>query len=51
MTGPKESIDTMTPTVVSRPIPAMATANSAMVGFPVPSRNPPNTAAAISSAE
>ena len=27
-TGPKVSIDTMTPTVVSRPVPASATANS-----------------------
>ena len=31
-TGPKVSIETMTPTVVSRPVPASATANSAMVG-------------------
>ena len=50
VTGPKESIETMTPTVVSRPMPAMATANSAMVAFPVPSRNPPKTAPPISSA-
>ena len=28
-TGPKVSIATMTPTVVSRPVPASATANSA----------------------
>ena len=38
VTGPKESIETMTPTVVSRPVPAMATANSAMVALPVASR-------------
>ena len=38
VTGPKESIDTITPTVVSRPPPASATANSAMVAFPVASR-------------
>ena len=38
-TGPKVSMDTMTPTVVSRPVPASATANSARVGLPVPSRN------------
>ena len=38
VTGPKESIDTITPTVVSRPPPAMATANSAMVALPVASR-------------
>ena len=38
VTGPKESIDTITPTVVSRPRPAMATANSAMVAFPVANR-------------
>ena len=37
-TGPKVSIDTMTPTVVSRPVPASATANNAMVALPVPSR-------------
>src|SRR6516162_9136224 len=50
VTGPKESIDTITPTVVSRPPPAMATANSAMVAFPVASRYAPNTAPPISSA-
>ncbi len=38
-TGPKVSMDTMTPTVVSRPVPASATANRAMVALPVPSRN------------
>ena len=40
-TGPKVSIDTMTPTVVSRPVPASATANSATVTLPKPSRNAP----------
>ena len=40
-TGPKVSIETMTPTVVSRPVPASATANSAMVALPPPSRNAP----------
>ena len=50
VTGPKESIDTITPTVVSRPVPAIATANSASVALPVPSRNAPYTAAPISSA-
>ena len=38
-TGPNVSMDTMTPTVVSRPVPASATANRAMVALPVPSRN------------
>ena len=38
VTGPKVSIETMTPTVVSRPAPASATANSEMVAFPVASR-------------
>src|SRR5579859_7125821 len=50
-TGPNVSMDTITPTVVSRPVPASATANSAIVGLPVPSRNAPYTAAPISSAE
>ena len=40
-TGPKVSIDTMTPTVVSRPVPASATANSDSVALPVPSRKAP----------
>lgn len=40
-TGPKVSIDTITPTVVSRPVPARATANSATVTLPKPSRNAP----------
>ena len=51
VTGPKESMETMTPTVVSRPVPASATANSAIVALPVPRRNPPKTAPPISSAE
>ena len=50
-TGPKVSIETMTPTVVSRPVPASATANSATVELLKPSRNAPYTAAAMSSAE
>src|SRR5262245_8680491 len=50
-TGPKVSIETITPTVVSRPVPASATANSAIVALPVPSRNAPYTAAPISRAE
>ena len=37
-TGPKVSIATMTPTVVSRPVPASATANSDSVIAPPPSR-------------
>ncbi len=51
VTGPNESIDTITPTVVSSPVPAIATANSAMVAFPAPSRKAPQTTAPISSAE
>jgi hypothetical protein len=34
-------MDTMTPTVVSSPVPVSATANSASVALPVPSRKPP----------
>ena len=49
--GPKVSIATMTPTVVSRPVPASAIAKSDKTIDPPPSRNAPNTAAAISSAE
>ena len=49
-TGPKVSIATMTPTVVSRPQPASATANSDTVSVAPPSRNAPNTAAPITSA-
>ncbi len=39
-TGPKVSMATMTPTVVSRPVPAMATANSETMTEP-DSRNAP----------
>ena len=48
-TGPKVSIATMTPTVVSRPQPASATANSDTVSDAPPSRNAPNTAAPMTS--
>jgi hypothetical protein len=37
-TGPKVSIATITPTVVSRPVPAMATQNSESMIEPPPSR-------------
>ena len=37
-TGPKVSIATMTPTVVSRPVPAIATQNSESAIEPPPSR-------------
>ena len=40
LTGPKVSIATITPTVVSRPQPASATANSATMTEPE-SRNAP----------
>ena len=40
-TGPNVSIDTMTPTVVSRPVPASAIANSDRMTEPPPSRNAP----------
>ncbi len=46
-TGPKVSIATMTPTVVSRPVPASATANNATEP---PSRYAPNTAPPTTSA-
>ncbi len=49
-TGPKVSIATMTPTVVSRPVPASATANSETVTEAPPSRNAPKTAAPITRA-
>jgi len=48
-TGPKVSIATMTPTVVSRPQPASAIANSATTPDP-PTRKAPYTAAAITTA-
>jgi hypothetical protein len=44
LTGPNVSMATMTPTVVSRPVPASATANSDTVTEAPPSRNAPNTA-------
>ena len=50
LTGPKVSMATMTPTVVSRPQPASATANSEMTTEPLPSRKAPNTAAPMVSA-
>ena len=49
VTGPKVSIATITPTVVSSPQPASAIANRPVTPAP-PSRNAPNTAAAITSA-
>ena len=49
-TGPKVSIATMTPTVVSRPHPASATANSDTMRLAPPSRKPPKTAAPITRA-
>src|SRR3954451_14226266 len=49
LTGPNVSIATMTPTVVSRPQPASATANSATTTEP-DSRTAPYTAAPITSA-
>ena len=48
-TGPKVSIATITPTVVSRPQPARATANSETVSVAPPRRNAPNTAAPMTS--
>ena len=48
-TGPKVSMATMTPTVVSRPQPASAIANRPTISEPE-SRNAPYTAAAITSA-
>ena len=50
LTGPKVSIATMTPTVVSRPVPASATANSDTTIEPATSRNAPYTAAPMTSA-
>ncbi len=48
-TGPKVSMATITPTVVSRPQPASATANSETVRVAPPRRNAPKTAAPITS--
>jgi hypothetical protein len=49
--GPKVSMATMTPTVVSRPVPASATANSEMTVDPPPSRNAAYTAPPMRIAE
>ena len=49
--GPKVSIATMTPTVVSRPVPASEIARSESTMLPPPKRNAPNTADAIKIAE
>ena len=49
--GPNVSIATITPTVVSKPVPARETANKDRTIEPPPSKNAPNTAAAIKSAE
>ena len=48
-TGPKVSMATITPTVVSRPQPASATANSETVTVAPPSRNAPKTAEPMTS--
>ena len=48
-TGPKVSIATITPTVVSRPQPASDTAAKATVTLPPPIRKAPNTAAPMTS--
>ena len=50
-TGPKVSMDTMTPTVVSRPVPARAIANRLSTTDPPPREKAANTAAPISRAE
>jgi hypothetical protein len=47
LTGPKVSIATMTPTVVSRPQPASATRNSASQIDPPARRNTPRIEAAM----
>ena len=49
-TGPKVSIATITPTVVSRPAPARATQNSETVSEAPPRSAAPKTAAAITPA-
>ncbi len=51
LTGPKVSIEMITPTVVSSPVPARATAKSATVVLPDPSRYAPKTAPLMSNAE
>ena len=50
-TGPKVSIETMTPTVVSRPVPASAMANSDEQDRAAAEQEAPKTAAPMSSAE
>ena len=50
-TGPNVSIETITPTVVSRPVPASATAKSDRTIEPPPSMAAPATPAPIRSAE
>ena len=50
VTGPNESMVTITPTVVSRPVPVSATAKKAICALWNASRKAPNTAAPISSA-
>ena len=50
-TGPKVSIATITPTVVSRPVPASATANSASVIDAAAEQERAEDAAPMSSAE
>ncbi len=50
-TGPNVSMDTITPTVVSRPQPARAMAKRLSTMEPPPSEKAPKTAAAMSSAE
>ncbi|CAB4710775.1 unannotated protein [freshwater metagenome] len=49
--GPKVSMATITPTVVSKPVPASAIARSERTTLPPPSKKAPNTAVAISIAE
>ena len=50
-TGPKVSMDTITPTVVSRPVPARATANNDRITEPPPASAATYTAAPINRAE
>ncbi|CAB5011405.1 unannotated protein [freshwater metagenome] len=49
--GPNVSMATITPTVVSKPVPANAIARSERTILPPPSKNAPNTADAIKIAE
>ena len=50
-TGPKVSIETITPTVVNKPVPANAIANKPSITEPPPSKNAPYTPAPINNAE